>query len=76
MGLKPWEAMIKQKNIDQENILKSIKPLKELFAKETCQQLEQGVEISSEQEKEPKYLFFLKLRKKKRLIIFFLTKLI
>jgi hypothetical protein len=40
VGLKPWEAMVKQKNIDQESLKASLRPLKELYTQETLKKLE------------------------------------
>ncbi len=42
VGLKPWEAMVKQKKIENEKILKEIRPLKELFAQEIIDKLNKG----------------------------------
>lgn len=43
--MKPWEAMVKQKKIEEETLLKSIRPLKEIFQRETLEKLEKGEEI-------------------------------
>ena len=48
VGLKPWEAMKKQKDIEQQKLKESTKPLKELFAQETLKKLENN-ELSLEQ---------------------------
>ena len=48
VGLKPWEAMTKLKKIEQENMKKTIKPLKEVFASEILAKLEAGKEIPVE----------------------------
>jgi hypothetical protein len=48
IGLKPWEAMTKLKKIENENMIKSIKPLKEVFASETLEKLEAGEEFPIE----------------------------
>lgn len=45
IGLKPWEAMVKQKKIDEENMKKSIRPLKEVFTQETIDRLNSGEKI-------------------------------
>ncbi len=39
VGLKPWEAMAKQKRIEEEKVRASIRPLKEKFAEMTLQKL-------------------------------------
>ena len=44
IGLKPCEAMVKQKKIEQENFLKMIRPLKEIFAEETIAKFHSGKE--------------------------------
>lgn len=46
VGLKPWEAMVKQKKIEAENVQKSIKPLKEVFTKEILDRLKSGEDIA------------------------------
>ena len=43
VGLKPWEALTKQKKIEEENLKKSIKPLKEILTQNTLEQLKSGV---------------------------------
>ena len=49
----PWEAVIKQKKIEQEEMKASIKPLKEKFARELIASMEklkiEGKEIPSVQ---------------------------
>lgn len=39
IGLKPWEAMVKQKKLEEEKLKKSIVPLKEVFKLETLKKL-------------------------------------
>ena len=46
--MKPWEAMTKLKKIENESMIKSIKPLKEVFASETLEKLEAGEEFPIE----------------------------
>ena len=46
--------MTKLKNYEKENILKSIRPLKEVFAEETMQKLDAGEEIPVQQVTETK----------------------
>jgi hypothetical protein len=48
VGLKPWEAMTKLKKIENESMIKSIKPLKEVFASKTLEKLEAGEEFPIE----------------------------
>lgn len=45
IGLKPWEAMVKQKKIEQKNIFEITKPLKELYAEKIITKLNSGKEI-------------------------------
>lgn len=54
VGLKPWEAMKKLKNLEKENIFKSIRPLKEVFAEETLRKLDAGEDIPVQQQTEIK----------------------
>ena len=54
VGLKPWEAMKKLKNQENENILKSIRPLRDVFAEETLRKLDAGEDIPVQQQKETK----------------------
>ncbi len=42
VGLKVWEAVTKQKNIEKQRLLKNIQPYKELFAEETLKKLSSG----------------------------------
>ena len=44
MGLKPWEAMAKQKKIEAKKEEESIRPLKEVFREELFKKLETGEE--------------------------------
>ena len=46
VGLKPWEAMVKQKKIEAENVQNSIRPLKEAFIQETLDRLKSGEDIA------------------------------
>lgn len=45
IGLKPWEAMVKQKTIEQENISRMTRPLKEFYAEKIITRLNSGEEI-------------------------------
>ena len=47
IGLKPWEAMVKQKKIEEENINKSIRPLKQIFEEELIKSLNAGEKIET-----------------------------
>ena len=47
IGLKPWEAMVKQKKIEEENINKSIRPLKHVFEEELIKSLDAGEKIET-----------------------------
>ena len=42
VGLKPWEAVVKQKNIEEEQLKANLKPLKEKFKEETYRKLLEG----------------------------------
>jgi large subunit ribosomal protein L28 len=42
VGLKVWEAITKLKNLEEEKMKKSIRPLKEVFAQETMEKLVAG----------------------------------
>ncbi len=54
VGLKPWEAMVKQKKIENERMLAEIRPLKEIFAQEIVEKLNKGEYIEQKIE-EVKY---------------------
>jgi large subunit ribosomal protein L28 len=57
VGLMPWEAMTKQKNIEENKMRASIRPLKEVFAEQELERLRRiqaGENIEEEQvEKKP-----------------------
>ena len=42
VGLKIWEAIAKQKKIEQQRLLETIQPLKKQFAEETYDKLTSG----------------------------------
>ena len=44
VGLKPWEAMTKQKEIEAKNHQEAVRPLKEVFREELFKKLESGEE--------------------------------
>ncbi len=79
IGLKPWEAMTKQKKIEEEKTRASLGPLKEKFAEMTLQRLQQEAEgelakqdapVNSDQEEFVNFTFN-KIRHKMKFNFFF-----
>lgn len=61
VGLKPWEAMVKLKKFEQEIMLTELKPLKEVYTKETLKRLEMGDIIATNDVPEPTKNIFTKM---------------